>query len=303
MVFRKESDFRAELERCLEDIRLKAKLDQELQKQTNGLGGTAQPLVTHTAASGNQDELDNNLDDIFDRILTIWDVDEDSLKDETVDSLFEKNKDVPALLGQTIKITEENEEVFSDKIKPYLDSSSAKHGNTGLTFPAWPLIEEARIYVKSPVLKNGVVLVDLPGLSDNVESRAAVAQKYFSKLTVTAIVTPVIRARNEQTGVHLISEHQELMLQMDGKFHKKGFCVILSKIDDLDAKAHMKRHAKEVEEDHALQGTIAKLDLLNEQYQEDREKLKKAESIIKALRRKGKDQLKEMNATGKKGKF
>ena len=47
----------------------------------------------------------------------------------------------------------------------------------------WPLIEVVKIYVKSPVLESGAVLVDLPGVHDSNPARAAVARKYMRKCT------------------------------------------------------------------------------------------------------------------------
>jgi gas vesicle protein len=98
----------------------------------------------------------------------------------------------------------------------------------------WPLIDHVNIYVKADILKGGLVLVDLPGLSDIVESRAAVARKYYQNLAVTAIVTPWVRAADERTAVSLMTENQELSMRMDGKFDGRSFGVVLSKADDID---------------------------------------------------------------------
>lgn len=238
------------------------------------------------AAYNDLQVVDNNIDEVLSKILTIWDLDQEDLINESTESLLAKNNDVLALLGRTISITDAESDSFADKIKPYLDSASADHGDTGLQFPAWPLIDEVRIYLKSDVLKNGIVLVDLPGLADNVESRAAVAQRYFSQLTLTAIVTPIIRARNEQTGVQLMTDHQELMMQMDGKFHKKAFCVVLSKMDEIDVKAHLKRHAEEARADQSLEDSRDKLRLLRSKYVEDDRRLKEALQNQKSLKKK-----------------
>lgn len=98
----------------------------------------------------------------------------------------------------------------------------------------WPLIDHVDIYLKADILNGGIVLVDLPGLSDIVESRAAVARRHFQNLSVTAIVTPCVRAADERTAVNLMTENQELNMRMDGKFDGHNFCVVLSKTDDID---------------------------------------------------------------------
>lgn len=95
--------------------------------------------------------------------------------------------------------------------------------------------------MKSDILLNGVVLVDLPGLADSVESRAAVAERYFPKLAATLIVAPASRAADDPTSVNLISSHQELRMKLDGKFHKRAYCVVLSQIDQIDRESDFKK--------------------------------------------------------------
>ncbi|KXX82154.1 Nuclear GTPase SLIP-GC [Madurella mycetomatis] len=70
----------------------------------------------------------------------------------------------------------------------------------------WPLINHVDIYLKADIVKGGIVLVDVPGLLDIVESRAAVARKHYQNLSVTAIVTPCVRAADERTAVNLMTE-------------------------------------------------------------------------------------------------
>ena len=47
----------------------------------------------------------------------------------------------------------------------------------------WPLIRIVRIYTKSPCLKTGAIVVDLPGVHDSNAARAAVAARYLKKCT------------------------------------------------------------------------------------------------------------------------
>lgn len=98
----------------------------------------------------------------------------------------------------------------------------------------WPLIKRVKLFVKADILKSGIVLVDLPGLSDVVGARAQLAEEYYGKLGVNMIVTPIVRGADENTGVNLITRNQALNMKMDGKFDSKSFCVVLSKADVLD---------------------------------------------------------------------
>lgn len=98
----------------------------------------------------------------------------------------------------------------------------------------WPLIKMVKLYVKADILKCGIVVVDLPGLSDVVGARARLAEEYYGKLAVTMVVTPIVRGADEMTGVGLMSRSQAVNLKMDGKFDDKSFCVVLTKADVTD---------------------------------------------------------------------
>lgn len=180
-------------------------------------------------------ELQSAIAEGFNKISAIWGLDEQAAEGMSVEELLASNSDVLHLLGATKTIHSRDAEQFAEHVKPYLDSSENLQG-----FRAWPLITEVRIFVKAPFLKNGVVLVDLPGLSDAVESRAQVANRYTQKLEITAIVTPARRAIDEKTGVQLMSDYQTLRMQLDGKYHKKSFCVVVSQVDEIDPDVFIK---------------------------------------------------------------
>ncbi|KAI2466292.1 hypothetical protein F4781DRAFT_406274 [Annulohypoxylon bovei var. microspora] len=174
-------------------------------------------------------------------VKTVFGLGDDDLKEKTTESLLAVNIDVDQVLGTIKSFNSGGPDQFSDMIRHYMDSTSAKHGDHGLKFPAWPLVDEVEILVKSDILRNGVVLVDLPGLADTVESRAAVAERYFPKLAATLIVSPARRAADDSTSVKLLSDHQELRMKLDGKFHKRGYCVVVSQIDEIERKSDFKK--------------------------------------------------------------
>jgi len=93
------------------------------------------------------------------------------------------------------------------------------------------------LYVKADTLKNGLVLYRhtlVVWLSDTVEGRSSVAEQYYQELSFVIIVTPVIRAVNEQAGVRLMSSYQELCMKLDAKHHGHSFCIAVPKTEDLD---------------------------------------------------------------------
>ncbi|KAK4461591.1 Dynamin family-domain-containing protein [Cladorrhinum samala] len=167
-------------------------------------------------------------------VCAVWDLDEGDLEEEeyTAVSIIERHPDILMALGTTKIIRSSDCGDFAIQVKPYLDSTQTPEGMT-----AWPLIKEVRLFVKSDILKRGIVLVDLPGLSDASEGRSQVAEEYFQKLTLTTIVSPAIRAADEKTAVNLMNNYQETRMKLDGRYHKESFCVVISKIDDIDCDA------------------------------------------------------------------
>ncbi|KAK1774463.1 hypothetical protein QBC45DRAFT_458486 [Copromyces sp. CBS 386.78] len=186
-------------------------------------------------------ETERAIEEGLKKILAVWGLERFSLKEHDPTSLIESDKD------------------FSDRIKPYIDSSPTNAG-----FKVWPLVKEVRLSVKADILKHGITLVDLPGLSDSVESRAEVAEQFYHKLEVTIIATPARRAIDEKTGVQLMSKYQTLRMQLDGRFGKQKFCVVVSQMDDIDCDVFCKG-SREAKVDDALQEDIAGIKSLTKQ--------------------------------------
>jgi predicted GTPase len=64
-------------------------------------------------------------------------------------------------LGKETVINGSELKKFSSQIRPFIDSKAGQ----GKTFALWPLVKLVRVYTKSELLKNGIVLVDIPGNS------------------------------------------------------------------------------------------------------------------------------------------
>ncbi|KAK3492921.1 uncharacterized protein B0T23DRAFT_429139 [Neurospora hispaniola] len=163
------------------------------------------------------------------KIKAVWHLEREQVENMTPETLLDSNAHIRELLGSTQSISSADIKEFAELVKPYVDSSPTPQG-----FEVWPLVKQAKLYVKSPVLKEGITLVDLPGLSDAVETRARVAQRFFDRLDTTIIVTRSSRAIDEKTGVDLMNEYQALQMQANGTFRKKQFCVVASQMDDID---------------------------------------------------------------------
>lgn len=119
---------------------------------------------------------------------------------------------------------------FLYTIRPYVGNVNRKEKMLLL----WPLVDIVHIYVDAPLLRNGVVLVDLPGEMDATESRARIAKNYYNKLDRLMIVTPHDRACDDRTAADLIRDDQLVGLEADGKMNNDGFCVVVTKVDQLE---------------------------------------------------------------------
>ncbi|KJR86241.1 uncharacterized protein SPSK_02135 [Sporothrix schenckii 1099-18] len=105
----------------------------------------------------------------------------------------------------------------------------------------WPIVDQVDIYLRdAPLLANGIVLTDLPGLGDANEDRANIAKACFDKLDITMVVTPAIRASDESCAVNLLSDSETLHLRLSNRLGKRKFCVVTSKTDDLDWEKYIK---------------------------------------------------------------
>lgn len=79
-------------------------------------------------------------------------------------------KDVSHILGTSRNIKETDSSRFYKSLQSYVDSKEKATGNKDKDGKKpkkerefWPLIRVVRLYVKSPALATGAVIVDLPG--------------------------------------------------------------------------------------------------------------------------------------------
>ena len=148
-------------------------------------------------------------------------------------------REVSHVLGTTRDVKETDCLRFYKKLQQFVDSQEK---TTGLKdkenkrkerkeMEFWPLIRVVRIYVKSPALATGAVIVDLPGVHDANAARAAVAEGYMKQCTGLWIVAPINRAVDDKAAKSLLGESFKRQLKMDGGFNSITF--ICSKTDDI----------------------------------------------------------------------
>ncbi|KAF2016407.1 hypothetical protein BU24DRAFT_481019 [Aaosphaeria arxii CBS 175.79] len=154
----------------------------------------------------------------------------------TLDSLMTEQS-VAQLLGKTICIASSEAGDFYRQVQTYVDSKEKSSGKSkkdkdGSAFGFWPLIKVVRIYVRSAVLANGAVLVDLPGLQDDNAARAAVADSYIRKCNGMLIVAPITRAVDDKSAKDLLGDTFRRQLKFDCAF--SGITFVCSKTDDIE---------------------------------------------------------------------
>ncbi|XXG95334.1 hypothetical protein Hte_001595 [Hypoxylon texense] len=282
--------------RAIVTFRTKTNLTKQLDQFFEDMRGRDELRKAGTGSVEDYEALRNanaNLKPSFEMIRTVFGLGEKEVASMTTKDLLRSNEDVGRLLGKTKRYHGSNVDQLSEKIKPYMDSTVAQHTKSGSEFAAWPLIDEVELFVKSEILRNGVVLVDLPGLADSVESRAAIAENYFSKLAATLIVSPARRAADDSTSVKLMSDHQELRLKMDGKFHKRSYCVAVSQIDQIDRRSALR--TRDAKSNLKLQRLLAEEETLKLKKKEKAQEHKDAKKELGNINA-------ELRATGTKAK-
>ncbi|KAK5633306.1 hypothetical protein RRF57_009020 [Xylaria bambusicola] len=198
----------------------------------------------HDGSIENEDalrDIERALRPTAEMISILFNLQEDQAKNLELEGVLNSNPEVLNLLGTVKEINCSEAADISRLMKPYMDSTIGDHSVSGARFAMWPIIEKVELFIKSDILRNGVVLVDLPGLGDAVQSRESVAEGAFEQLTATLIVAQATRAADNSTAVNLMSRNHEMAMMLNGKFHKRSFCVCLSQIDLIDRRAALRK--------------------------------------------------------------
>ncbi|KXZ41754.1 hypothetical protein GPECTOR_294g795 [Gonium pectorale] len=133
------------------------------------------------------------------------------------------------LLGKTLTLPPtSNEKAFRQEIGKYVESSSKAGG-----LQAWPLVKVCRIQGRFKTLPRNAILVDLPGVRDSNEARAAVAERYLRRCDAVWVAAPITRAVSDKTAKELLDSSFRRRLVMEGQLDALTF--ICTKTDDIEA--------------------------------------------------------------------
>lgn len=151
----------------------------------------------------------------------------------TTESLLEDGTVRQILNGGSVAFEDTNLEAFAQNLRPYVDSSLKRTPGSRNLYH-WPLVRIVHLFVDSPILDHGLVLVDLPGSDNDLNTaRSGVAESFKEQLLVTCVVAPAKRAVSDRGANRLCKKHEELRLMMDGNYHSSQLCFVMSQIDDL----------------------------------------------------------------------
>ncbi|KAK1723873.1 uncharacterized protein BDZ83DRAFT_793260 [Colletotrichum acutatum] len=130
-------------------------------------------------------------------------------------------------------ISAPNANKFKKMLRPFAESMDLNSHRTQY----WPLVEQVEVYLKAPILRHGVKLVDLPGTQDALSFRAEVAETFQDRLAKQIVVSPASRAGDNKAAVDLIFTENDLMkFHLDNTFKTDSLCVAITKIDDIDTR-------------------------------------------------------------------
>ncbi|EFX00230.1 hypothetical protein CMQ_7232 [Grosmannia clavigera kw1407] len=225
-------------------------IDDVLICEVTQVSGSSAKDASGSAGQDEDDEandesqgLEHDFSEFTDPIFAVWKLEEEDLRSMTTADILTEADPATGFLSTTKSISCQDLETFADEIKPFLDCTPLPGVETinGGEMQVWPLVQRVDLYVPSPILKNGVVIEDLPGLSDAVTMRANVARERFTALEIAIIVSPVSRAGDEQLASQLISDNEALRMELDGKFTRHNFCVVPSKMDDIPWEQYLKK--------------------------------------------------------------
>ncbi|RDL41569.1 uncharacterized protein BP5553_01548 [Venustampulla echinocandica] len=110
----------------------------------------------------------------------------------------------------------------------------------------WPFIKVVRIYLGAPVLRNGVVLVDLPGFRDVNSARVRITETRLHQCDEIFIVADIGRAATNVGVEDLIV--RQVGRNFDGLRRSQGVAIICTKSEDFGQEAEILRDVSHTDE-------------------------------------------------------
>ncbi|KAK2605099.1 hypothetical protein N8I77_007970 [Diaporthe amygdali] len=172
-----------------------------------------------------------------------------------------KREAVVNILGKTRKISCKNAGDLYKAIRSYLDSNKDTKGGPEVEeeeMAYWPLIKVVRVYTRASILKQGICLVDLPGIQDANVARSAVATKCMAECSAVWVAAPIKRAVDDEAARKLLGMNSRLQMKLDGMFsHVSFICTMTDSFE-------VEESIEAFDEDGQIRDTLAKAEELED---------------------------------------
>lgn len=178
-----------------------------------------------TAVGGQESELNDDDTEIWQRINTVYpQYSAQDLIASTPEAILASDSDVAGKLGSTVTF---------DARPRFFNNSLQNQCTVRDSVDVWPTIAQVSLQCRASVLKDGVTLVDLPGVLDSNTARAAIATEYLKKCDHIFVVAPIKRAVTDRVAEGLMGEAFKSQLLMDGKYNSDSVAFIATSTDDV----------------------------------------------------------------------
>ncbi|KAF3315542.1 hypothetical protein TWF173_003457 [Orbilia oligospora] len=219
----------------------------EFSKRLPGMEAVFNAVIEYATLDESKEEMEILSEDIQDKT----DVQNTYSGDESDDEFFEprptkKESDIKNVVGKLEKLYEESDCLQSGRLTVECDEQErfvtemhrliSGRGSNNDEAQLWPLVKTVKIYLDSPVLETGAVLVDLPGLQDNNPARTSVAQKYLQKADKIIVVSRLSRILTNDTATALAQMGYAKQLKLDGRKSITMVATCCDQFDPNDAK-------------------------------------------------------------------
>ncbi|KZW02749.1 hypothetical protein EXIGLDRAFT_372054 [Exidia glandulosa HHB12029] len=148
------------------------------------------------------------------------------------EAIIDSNMDVRKKLETTVTLESPLSSKFLDELSNALRLKRTPSDEYPLDL--WPLVSRVVVHTCTPVLGNGVVLVDLPGVQDSNTARAAIYKRYIRDSNHVCVVANVKRAATDKVAQDLLGDAFKSQLLMDGQYNSQNLSFIVTCTDDVD---------------------------------------------------------------------
>lgn len=199
-------------------------LDQEIKILIEDIKDFAELQdSSHEDSSGRSEEVYSIPRVARDKLKVIYNLPDDfEFNLENMNLLIEDKEIAKALDGQKAIFEETELKDFKKKISFFLDSQHKY----------WPIVTKVSVSGPFNILKDGVKIVDLPGINDPNQAREKVTHDYLKTCTFVWIVFNIKRVITKDTMALMQSDDFMRQILMDGRANALTFVGTAS--DDID---------------------------------------------------------------------